>query len=128
MILVDTNVVIDAIRTQDPKLIGLFQAHAAAVCGVTRAEVLHGARTPAERQRFVAMLGILGLLPMPDALWDVVGDHLAALRAGGIVVPFQDVVIATVAIAYDIELWTRDQQFAHIQRILPALRLFQEPP
>ena len=43
------------------------------------------------------------------------------LRAAGISVPFQDVVIATVAIANGVELWTRDQQFALIQQVLPAL-------
>src|SRR4051794_22293186 len=111
MILVDSNVVIDAIKTQDPNLVGLFQAHSAAICGVSRAEVLHGARTPAERQRFLAMLNILALVPIPDALRDTTGDNLAALRAAGVTVPFQDVVIATVAIAFGVELWTRDQQF-----------------
>ena len=39
-----------------------------------------------------------------------------------------DVVIATVAIENDIELWTRDAQFQLIQRVLPRLKLFQEPP
>jgi predicted nucleic acid-binding protein len=45
-----------------------------------------------------------------------------------VVVPFPDVVLATVAIANGIELWTRDKHFALIQGVLPALRLFQEPP
>lgn len=61
-------------------------------------------------------------------MWDRVGDHLAALRSAGVTVPFADVVIATLAIENDIELWTRDRQFAIIQRVLPALRLFAEPP
>jgi hypothetical protein len=38
------------------------------------------------------------------------------------------VVLATVAIANDFELWTRDRQFTHIQRVLPTLKLFTEPP
>jgi predicted nucleic acid-binding protein len=67
-------------------------------------------------------------VPIPDSLWDDVGDNLAALRAAGVTVPFPDVVIATVAIANDIELWTHDNQFTMIQRVLPRLRLFQEPP
>ena len=68
------------------------------------------------------------LVSIPDALWDVVGDNLAALRSNGITVPFADVIIATVAIANDIELWTRDKQFQFIQSVLPQLRLFVEPP
>jgi hypothetical protein len=33
MIIVDTSVVIDFLRTADPKLLGLFRAHDAAICG-----------------------------------------------------------------------------------------------
>ena len=44
MILVDTSVVLGYLKQPDPKVLGLFQAHQAAVCGITRAEVLHGAR------------------------------------------------------------------------------------
>ena len=39
MILVDTSVVIDYLRSADATLLALFQAHDAAICGVTRAEV-----------------------------------------------------------------------------------------
>ena len=38
------------------------------------------------------------------------------------------VLLATIAIESDIELWTYDSHFALIQAVLPALRLFQEPP
>ena len=38
------------------------------------------------------------------------------------------VVLATVAISNDIELWTRDTHFPMIQKVLPALKLFVEPP
>jgi predicted nucleic acid-binding protein len=65
---------------------------------------------------------------MAERLWDVVGDCLAALRSAGVTVPFADVVIAVLAIDHDIELWTRDAQFHSIQSVLPALKLFQEPP
>ena len=53
---------------------------------------------------------------------------MATLRRAGVTVPFTDVVIAQVAIASDLELWTRDNDFTHIQRILPQLRLFAESP
>src|SRR5438067_9026070 len=99
MTLVDTSVVIDYLRTADPKLLGLFIAHDAAVCGVTRAEVLHGARSPADRARLVQALDGFRQVPIPDTLWDLVGDHLAALRRGGVTVPFGDALIATVAVA-----------------------------
>jgi predicted nucleic acid-binding protein len=128
MILVDTSVVIDWSRGRDAKLRRLVPSLPVAVCGVTQAELLHGSRDPAHRQKLLNDLTAFQLVPMPDALWVAVGDNLAALRSGGITVPFQDVVIATIAIENDIELWTRDAQFQMIQSVLPRLKLFQEPP
>lgn len=54
--------------------------------------------------------------------------ELTPLRAAGVTVPFPDVVIAALAIANDVELWTRDAQFITIRGVLPQLKLFQEPP
>ena len=42
--------------------------------------------------------------------------------------PFPDAIIATLAIATDIEVWTGDHHYSLIQRVLPALKLFQVPP
>jgi predicted nucleic acid-binding protein len=128
MILVDTGVVIDYAKGQDARLRALLPTLPVVLCGITRAEVLHGARNPAHRGNLLTLLGTFGQLPIPDTLWDTVGDYLATLRAGGVTVAFADVVIAAVALANGIELWTRDQHFTHVQRILPALKLFQEPP
>jgi predicted nucleic acid-binding protein len=128
MILVDTSVVIDFLRTSDPKLSTLCIAHNAAVCGITRAEVLQGSRTAADRATLLAALNSFAQVATPDSLWDQVGDHGATLRRGGVTVPFADIVIATVAIANNLELWTHDGQFLHIQRMIPALQLFTEPP
>lgn len=128
MILTDTSVVIDYLRTGDPRLQQIFVNYDAAICGVTRAEVLHGARDPAQLQQLIAGLNVFRQLPIPDSLWDKIGQNLAILRAAGLTIPFVDVVLATVAIENDIELWTRDAHFANIQSVLSALKLFQEPP
>src|SRR5262249_54578378 len=98
------------------------------LCGITRAEVLHGARDSAHRQNLLTLLGTFGQISIPDSLWDSVGDNLAALRAGGVTVPFQDAVLAAVALANDIELWARDQDFTQLPPTLPPLHMFQEPP
>ena len=128
MTLLDTSVVIDALRKPDPRLRRLFISCGAANCGVTRAEVLHGARTPADFQQLSAALAAFPQAPFPEPFWDVAGGHLRSLRAAGVVVPFADVLIATVALQNGIELWTRDNQFRLIQNVIPSLRLFQEPP
>jgi predicted nucleic acid-binding protein len=46
MIISDTTVVVDYLRSRDRKLVRLFGIHDAAICGVTRAEILHGAKGP----------------------------------------------------------------------------------
>jgi predicted nucleic acid-binding protein len=128
MILVDTSVLIDAIRTGDPKITALLRTHAAAACGVVRAELLHGVRSAADRRNTLALLATLGSVPTPEAVWDTVGDHLHSLRTKGVTVPFADAILTTLAIVNGVELWTRDAHFGLIQKVLPALQLFTEPP
>ena len=128
MILVETTVAIDYTKGRDAKLNALLPTLAVAVCGVTRAELLCGAFDPADRQDLLNILAGFHHFPTPEVLWDTIRDNLAALRSAGIRVPFPGAVIATVAIVNDIELWTRDKHFALIQTVLPALKLFQEPP
>ena len=43
-------------------------------------------------------------------------------------VPLIDTALATIAISLDVELWTYDAHCTLIQGVLPALKLFQEPP
>lgn len=128
MILVDSSVLIDALRRPDPKLQNLFNACQPVICGIVVAEVLHGARDLADFNSLAAALAAFPQVPMPDAIWQTVGRSLWLLRSKGVSVPFQDVAIATVAMENDAELWTRDAQFRMIQGVLPALKLFQEPP
>ena len=127
MILVDTSVVIDYTRSADARLFALFQTHDAAITGIVRAEVLHGSRDPVHRTRLVAALNCFRQEAIPATLWDTIGDHLCALRSRGVSVPFNDVVLATLAMHLTCEFWTRDNQFALIQSVLPQLRLFVEP-
>ena len=128
MILVDSTVLIDCLRASDAKLLALLHAEGAGVCGVVRAEILHGARNVAHRSQVVQFLDSFTQVNIPGSLWDAVGDTLAELRRKGVTVPFPDGVLATLAIALDVELWSRDQHFQLMQKVLPMLRLYQEPP
>lgn len=128
MILVDTSLVIDYSRGKDAKLRLLIPSLPVAVCGVTQAELLHGSRDAAHRQTLLADLAAFQFVSIPDGLWVTVGDNLATLRRKGVTVPFADAVIATVGIENDIEVWARDPHFPIMQKVLPRLKLFQEPP
>jgi predicted nucleic acid-binding protein len=128
VILVDSCVIFDHTRGTDPRLAERFKTLPIGVCGVVRAEVLHGARNPANRVSLLALLNRFAQVPTPENSWDAVGDNLAVLRLHGATLPFADAVLATVAIVGGHELWTRDAHFPLIQQWLPALKLFQEPP
>jgi predicted nucleic acid-binding protein len=127
MILIDTSVLVDYLRSPTDHARCLFEENEAAICGVTRAEVLAGARNPADLDRIAISLDVLGQVAIAEGLWDVLGKNLSLLRTAGATVPFADAVIATLAIENDLELWTRDMHFLRLQGILTGLRLFQEP-
>lgn len=128
MILLDTGVIIDYLRTADVKLASLFGSLPCGVCGAVRAELLHGVRSAKNRIQTLAFINGFHPVATPESLWDTIGDHLYTLRINGITVPFVDAVLVGVAIANDLELWTRDAHFSMIQRVLPSLKLFAEPP
>ena len=128
MILVDTSVIIDALHGKDPKLPGLFNSLALTICGVTIAEVLHGARDANHYLKLSSALSSFNITPIAHSTWNLLAKNLYELRIHGITVPFQDALIATIAIENGLELWTRDKQFLMIQSVIPALLLFQEPP
>lgn len=128
MILIDTNILVAVLRGKDAKVAALVKSHPVAACGVVRSELLHGVRNSVERTRVIALLATLGNFAIDEPLWDEVGDNLALVRSNGIAASFQDIVLATLAINKKIEFWTRDADFQLIQKHLPLLRLFIEPP
>ncbi len=128
MILTDTSVLIDYSRTGDLHLHALFLTLPVAVCGIEWAEVLSGTRTVNARSEAMRILTSFKFLPIPDSLWEKVGDNRSLLLSKGLSVPFNDVVLATLAIELDIEVWARDLHFPQMQIHLPRLKLFVEPP
>ena len=68
MILVDTSVLIDYFRSKNASLLQRMQAHQAAICGVTRAEILCGARDQRHRDRLIAGLGSLASISIDESL------------------------------------------------------------
>src|SRR5215210_4959881 len=86
MILLDSSVVIDLFRLQDDRILDVILEHEAAICGITRAEVLYGARDPSHRDKLIAALALFQSLALPETTWDKVGDNLATLRTSGVTV------------------------------------------
>lgn len=128
MILLDSSVVVEYLRAPAGKLQGLFAQLRPAVCGVVRAEVLHGSRDLRHLSVLTSALDQLPQHPIPQDIWDELGKNLCELRLRGLTVPFPDALIATLAIRDGMEVWTYDNHFRGIQAVLTKLQLFVEPP
>ena len=128
MILIDASIIIEYLRAQNENLLSVIHTNHAAICGVTRAEVLSGARHVKHRRRLVKLLDSVDQIVFVDSFWDKVGDHIAELRTKGVTVPFPDAVLSTLGLSLQIEIWSRDEHYLHIQRVFPKLRLFHDQP
>ncbi len=124
MILADTNIIIDFWRKPDESKALIFETADVAVCGVVKAELLHGARSPEDYQRILYALADFPCVDMRKTDWDSLGSHLYRLRAHGVSVPFQDAIIATLAIAHGASVWTNDKHFALMKNVLTDLQLY----
>jgi predicted nucleic acid-binding protein len=126
LILLDASVMVAYLRRRDPGLAQAMGELELGLCGVTRAEILHGARDEEDWRKLVALLDQFAPIEIPEDLWDDVGQRLFELRRRGIVIPFTDVVVATLALARDFEIWAFDKHFPLMAGVFP-LRLYVRP-
>ena len=126
MILVDTNVIISFWRSPTEKLKGIFENNQIAISGVTRAELLHGAKNNTDFIYIEGALNSFEELDVDREIWSQLGKILFKLRRKGIKVPFQDALIATLAIANNCQLWTYDNHYKLILKVIPELELFND--
>ena len=126
MILVDTSVIITFWRSPTEKLRLLFEKHHIVISGITRSELLHGAKNNIDFVCIEEALNSLEELDIDKKIWHQLGKILFRLRCKGIKVPFQDALIATLAIANNCQLWTYDNHYKLISKVISELELFNE--
>jgi predicted nucleic acid-binding protein len=124
MILLDASVVIAYWKFHRDEFAAVLRREDIHVCGVTLAELMHGSRDQNDCARIEREIGRFIRLSIDDEDWASLGRNLFLLRTSGIRVPFQDALLATVAITHDMEFWTLDGHYTLIQQALPKLRLF----
>ncbi len=127
MILADTSVLVRQFRNYSPVRARLITAINPVVSGMTVAEFFAGAVSAAHAAQCATVLSAFGRVPTPEGTWEQAGRNQATLRANGLTVPLPDTVIATVAIAAGVDLWTYDGHFAAMALLLPGLMLYREP-
>jgi predicted nucleic acid-binding protein len=127
MILLDTTVLVKYLRTRSAAIRAVLENGNVAICGVTRAEILHGAKSRLDAISLIAAMDGFVQISINQSDWDELGNNLALLRLSGITVPFPDALIATLALREKCDLWTFDGHFKAIGGVLPNLQLFSGP-
>lgn len=127
MVIVDTSAWIEFFRRDGElktklALKSLLDEYEATLCGPVEMEFLGGAR-PAERPKLQAWFDIVPYLSNDQKLWRQAATHYGALRAEGLTVPWNDVLIATIAMESGHRVYSVDKHFDAMAAILP-LRLY----
>ncbi|MBR1741071.1 MAG: PIN domain-containing protein [Lachnospiraceae bacterium] len=122
-LLPDSNIFIDYWKNKSEDLGYIFESEDVVVCGVVRAELLHGAISEKHLRSMTAMLDAFDEEDLGISGWQMLGENLYKLRTHGISVSFTDAVIATIAITKGIVVWTRDNHFKLIQSVLEGLEV-----
>lgn len=128
MVLVDTSAWIEFHRKSgrlEVKLamVGLLDAFEATLCGPVEMEFLGGAH-PAELPRIKAEWSVIPYLRNDQKLWRRAAATYSRLRSRGLSVPWNDALIATIAVDAHCRLYAVDQHFTAMARHI-GLLLYQ---
>jgi len=124
MVLVDSSVWIEATRRKGDLAVkvaleGLLEEYEAAWCGPVKLEVLGGARAE-ERRKLEFWFDVIPYREMRDGHWDAAKRNAWRLRDKGLTVPWNDVLIATLAVDWEMRVYAHD---AHFTAMAPLLGL-----
>ena len=101
---------------------GLIEDNRVHINGIIIAELLIGARSPAEIDRLSSALAGLKFVQSSRASFESAGRNGHALKKKGVTVPLTDVIIATDCIDHDLVLIESDKHYAVIADHLPLKR------
>lgn len=126
MVLIDTSAWIEFFRRDgDPAvklaMKSLVEELEATLCGPVEMEFLGGAR-PHERLRIQSRFEILPYLNNDQKIWREAATHYATLRAKGVTVPWNDALIATLALRQNCRTYAVDQHFEAMEKHLGLRR------
>lgn len=126
MILIDTNIIIDYWKTEDIKIKSVILKYPVYICGVVKAELCHGAKNENDFNNILKSLKSFPEIEINNKIWEIIGKNLYQLKNNGLTLPFQDVIIATLAIENSLMIWTKDNHFKKIQSVLNDLQIFEQ--
>lgn len=124
MILVDTNVIIDFWDKPTEEAKNAFEENDIAICGAIKTELLRGSNSEKQFSQIEEALDDFTYLSFSEKDWISLAKLFITLKQNGLAVPFQDAMIAYLAIKNNCKVWTNDKHFKLMQVVLPELKLF----
>ena len=128
MVIIDTSAWIEFFR-RDGKLEvklavkGLLDAFEGALCGPVEMEFLGGAR-PSEMKAIQSWFNIIPYLSNDQKIWRKVATNFSTMRAKGFTLPWNDLLIGTIALEKDAAVYAHDKHFDLLAEHL-NLRLYR---
>ncbi|MBL9187006.1 MAG: PIN domain-containing protein [Opitutaceae bacterium] len=122
VVLPDSNIYIGALRAgQDPfrQFAESAEDREFVTCGMVMLEVCRGIRDPHVLRRFRERFAVMLYQPTTNQIWERATQLTWSLDRQGIVLPAQDVLIATCALHINAAVLTADAHFRHV----PGLRV-----
>jgi len=125
MILVDTSIIVEYWKNPKREYTDVFITQDIAICGIVQAELIYGARSNKEVEKIISALECFNFIDIDKEDWNGIGKFLHKLRIKGVKIPFQDAIIAYLAVKNNIPLWTRDKHFELIRDVIKELKIYK---
>ncbi|MFT6239234.1 MAG: putative nucleic acid-binding protein [Akkermansiaceae bacterium] len=128
MVIIDTSAWVDFFRRDGDLSVklavkGLLDAFEGALCGPVEMEFLGGAR-PNETDEIQAWFDVIPYVQHDQKIWRKAARNFAKLRAAGFTVPWNDILIGTIADEKDVSLYANDKHFPIMADVLD-IHLYQ---
>lgn len=128
LVIVDTSAWIEAHRRDGSPAVklavrGLLDEFEAALCGPVEMEYLGGARAE-ERERLQAWCNVLPYVRNDQKLWRKAAANFSLLKKKGVTAPWNDVLIATIALENGCRVYAVDKHFTAMAPLL-GFHLYQ---
>ena len=125
MVLIDTSAWVEFFRRDGDHFIklsvkGLLDAFEGALCGPVEMEFLGGAR-PNEMKSIQAWFDIIPYLTNDQKIWRKAAGNFSKLKAAGFTVPWNDILIATIAKEKGVAVYAHDKHFPILAKELGVI-------
>ena len=117
MILLDTNVIIDMFNNEDDSRWDYLIHEECVICGVIISELYSGIRNKKERKAIELFVNSVDCLPIEQNDWLQIGMFICNLKKNGLSIPFQDAVLAYLAVKNNCKILTKDKHFSMMKII-----------